>query len=432
MTAHPCDVSGLAALHRAVSMGLDALEALARGQGDGARAPEWDDRAALDRAVQWVAQRFELQGLDAWGRRVLAFLVGVWTHPEARKRLSRLYPGTGSGAVPFEAVRHALDPSGEATAEVWRVVEESGVLSRLGWIRRDDAGFLWPGPAWWTRRARTAQRPGPDEVALPPWVVPMSGPAEGGLQAWDGAVPLNLDEVQRWWRHRDQVLVGWGFGQRLGSSGPGVKALFSGPPGSGKRRAAAWMGVRLGLEMWSVSTPRLSSRYIGEAEARLAQVFSMARERGVGLFIGDCEDFLGHRTAVRSANDRYANLTVDAFLQEMDSFPGLLILASSGPERLDRAVMRRVNVHVRFALPHAETRAALWEALARSGPGRPLTRAQSHRLAAEFAFSASEIESCYLAAVTWALDRGEALSFQHLWDACMARAEGRGDLVRAR
>lgn len=186
----------------------------------------------------------------------------------------------------------------------------------------------------------------------------------------------------------------------------------------------------LGLVLWEVVSPRLLSRYVGEAEERLHDVFQQAAEQGTGLYFSEAEDLLSQRMAVRSANDRYSNLMVDTFLQEADHFPGLLILAVTNEATLDPAVRRRVNVKAQFAWPDEGQRTAIWQACAQTVPGFSLSLEQARLLGEAFAFTAAEIESALLSAATLAAHRRERLDVRHLWEACRSRAVGRGDLVR--
>src|SRR5690606_6796236 len=57
---------------------------------------------------------------------------------------------------------------------------------------------------------------------------------------------------------------------------PGVRALLSGPSGTGKTLAAGWLASELGLPMYRVDVASVVSKYIGETEKNLAQLLAKA------------------------------------------------------------------------------------------------------------------------------------------------------------
>lgn len=382
-----------------------------------------------DAARAWLARRFDTRGFAEMDWKVAAFLVGLWFDATAVSRLQAIYPGVGLGKVPMELVRHALDPTGDDLLEVWAALDPRGAVCRAGIAVVREPFVLVPGKTCGSDLGRGNTTPSSmDPNTMPPWVLPLESRTRLDEIAYSEGTKVGLREVALWWQHRDTVLKTWGG--CLPSSSSGVVALFVGPPGSGKREAAARVSSELGLSAWEVVAPRLLSRYVGEAEERLHGVFHLASERGIGLFFGDAQDLLSHRTAVRTAHDRYSNLLVDAFVQEVDRFSGLLIMATTNEAGLDSAVMRRVNVTVRFTWPDAGRRTALWQCCAQSFPGFRLTPGEAQSLGEAFAFSACEIESAFLSAATLAAHRHERFEVRHLWEACRSRAVGRGDLIR--
>src|SRR5262249_43584994 len=81
-------------------------------------------------------------------------------------------------------------------------------------------------------------------------------------------------------RHRMKVYENWGFSAR-GRRGLGVTALFTGPSGTGKTLAAEVLGSELGLDVYRIDLSAVVSKYIGETEKNLKQVFDAAEEGGV-------------------------------------------------------------------------------------------------------------------------------------------------------
>ncbi|HEU4535188.1 MAG TPA: ATP-binding protein, partial [Polyangiaceae bacterium] len=84
-----------------------------------------------------------------------------------------------------------------------------------------------------------------------------------------------LREIALQLRHRSRVLGDWGFGPKLGA-GTALSALFSGPPGTGKTMAASIVAAELGVELYHVDLSQVVSKYIGETEKHLAELFADA------------------------------------------------------------------------------------------------------------------------------------------------------------
>src|SRR5262249_35830458 len=75
--------------------------------------------------------------------------------------------------------------------------------------------------------------------------------------------------------YRKPVYEQWGFDAKMSSS-RGLTALFYGPPGTGKSMVAGLIARELGLELYRVDLARVVSKWIGETEKNLAEVFDAA------------------------------------------------------------------------------------------------------------------------------------------------------------
>jgi hypothetical protein len=182
---------------------------------------------------------------------------------------------------------------------------------------------------------------------------------------WDDLVlpPVQLDQLRALAgsvRHRATVLDDWGFGRRT-SRGLGAAALFTGPSGTGKTMAAEVLANELELDLVQVDLSQVVSKYIGETEKHLREVFDAAESGGCVLLFDEADALFGRRTEVRDSHDRYANIEVNYLLQRMEAYRGLAILTTNARAALDPAFVRRLRVIVTFPYPDAALRRRIWE-----------------------------------------------------------------------
>ncbi|NLE46688.1 MAG: ATP-binding protein, partial [Chloroflexi bacterium] len=118
-----------------------------------------------------------------------------------------------------------------------------------------------------------------------------------------------LREIVQTVRHRPKVLGEWGVGRKLASS-HGITVLFAGPPGTGKTMAAEVLANELDLELYKIDLSTVVSKYIGETEKNLEQIFREAQSSNAILFFDEADAIFGKRSEVKDAHDRYANIEI--------------------------------------------------------------------------------------------------------------------------
>lgn len=140
----------------------------------------------------------------------------------------------------------------------------------------------------------------------------------------------------------------------------GFIGLFWGPPGTGKSLTASVIGNELGIDVYRIDLSRIVSKYIGETEKNLEKIFQRFDGKNCILFFDEADALFGKRSDVKEAKDRYANQEVSYLLQRVETFSGLVILASNLKENMDEAFKRRVLSYVYFPRPAFEERLKLW------------------------------------------------------------------------
>jgi AAA+ superfamily predicted ATPase len=180
---------------------------------------------------------------------------------------------------------------------------------------------------------------------------------------WDDLVldQATLEEVQEikdWIEYGDKLLNDWGMSKKIK---PGFRTLFYGPPGTGKTLTASLLGKSAGLDVYRIDLSMVVSKYIGETEKNLANIFDQAQNKNWILFFDEADALFGKRTQTSSSNDRHANQEVSYLLQRVEDFPGIVILATNLKANLDDAFTRRFQSMIYFAMPDTDHRLKLWQ-----------------------------------------------------------------------
>jgi len=174
----------------------------------------------------------------------------------------------------------------------------------------------------------------------------------------DDAILEEISEIRDWISHGNKLMDDWGMRKKIK---PGFRTLFYGPPGTGKTLTATLIGKSTGLDVYRIDLSMIVSKFIGETEKNLANVFDQAQNKNWILFFDEADALFGKRTQTSSSNDRYANQEVSYLLQRIEDFPGVIILATNLKANLDEAFSRRFQSMIYFPLPGPEQRLRLWK-----------------------------------------------------------------------
>lgn len=210
-----------------------------------------------------------------------------------------------------------------------------------------------------------------------------------------------LREIYQACRHRTELMHRWGARDRI-AYGTGVVCLFSGEPGTGKTLAAQILAAELGTDLLQVSLPQVLSKWVGDTEKQIARVFHEAKAARAVLLFDEADSLLSARTDVRSSSDRYANMSTNFLLQEIESFEGVVILTTNLEENLDSAAARRILFRIRFPFPDARSRSDLWRLLMPSR-AKMADNIDFGQLGQEFELSGGHIKNSVIRAAYQAL-----------------------------
>ena len=167
-----------------------------------------------------------------------------------------------------------------------------------------------------------------------------------------------LEELESTIRLRDRVLDEWDFKKLV--RGRGVSALFYGDPGTGKTMAAGVIAQASGLPLYIIDTASLVSKWVGETEKNLGEVFRAAEAGHAMLLFDEADAIFGKRTDVQNSTDRYANMQTNFLLTSIEMFNGVSILTTNRESVIDQAFQRRLTFRVHFPMPEDDERERLW------------------------------------------------------------------------
>ena len=315
------------------------------------------------------------------------------------------------GEQPLEAVpdlpwRELHIADGEADADDWRAA-----------LGRE------PDPAYRLSREQlrlVAAAAGADGGHVAPAVRRLAGGHLDGVavrirprRGWDdlilaGDEARQLRELAARHRGRDTVYGKWRFSP---VPSVGVVALFAGPSGTGKTLAAEVVAGELGLDMYKVDLSAVVSKYIGETEKNLERIFGAAAAGDLVLFFDEADALFGKRSEVNDAHDRYANIEVAYLLQRLETYDGLVVLATNLQRNIDPAFLRRISIAIDFVAPEEPERRAIW---ARAfPPTAPQSDLDLDFLARQFKITGGIISNAALGAAFLAAAEDSPITMRH-------------------
>ncbi|MGC2822270.1 MAG: AAA family ATPase [Candidatus Sulfotelmatobacter sp.] len=150
--------------------------------------------------------------------------------------------------------------------------------------------------------------------------------------------------------------------------------LLAGPSGTGKTALARALSGEKQIPLIAIDGPQLYSKWLGESERALREVFKKARRAAPCILFFDTIDAVAPKFgADQFGSDIYQRI-LSQLLREIDNLrdvKGVILLAASNrPERIDPALLRsgRFDYILPFAKPDAEDRAAIMRLCCRRIP----------------------------------------------------------------
>ncbi len=150
--------------------------------------------------------------------------------------------------------------------------------------------------------------------------------------------------------------------------------LLVGPSGTGKTALARALSGEKQIPLIAIDGPQLYSKWLGESERALREVFKKARRAAPCILFFDTIDALAPKFVGDQLGSDVFQRILSQLLREIDNLrdvKGVILLAASNrPEKIDTALLRsgRFDYVLQFARPDAQERATILRLCCRRVP----------------------------------------------------------------
>ncbi len=184
----------------------------------------------------------------------------------------------------------------------------------------------------------------------------------------------------------------------------GYRLLLSGLPGTGKSMCAEAMASTLDRPLVKLDLSSVLSKWLGETEKLLAQVFDVAEASDAVLVLDEAESLLRQRGGDGKGGGLGALSTGVAYLlTRLDSYTGVLVATTNRTRDLDEAFFRRFDDFVILPIPDKPTRIRLWASFLDKPAGPDMNL---DFIGSRFAISGGLIRSAAIRSQAWHVGMG--------------------------
>ena len=177
--------------------------------------------------------------------------------------------------------------------------------------------------------------------------------------SWDSLILA--DEIKAQLQQLQAVIEDPESAKRFGVDPP-TGLLLAGPPGTGKTTVAKVLAAQARASFYPISGADVISKWVGDSERNIRQLFERARENRPSIvFIDEIDAIAGRRGESLGVHDSHVN----QLLAEIDGLAGqkgvFVVGATNRPDQLDPALLRggRLSRTIFLGLPDEEGRLAM-------------------------------------------------------------------------
>ncbi len=166
----------------------------------------------------------------------------------------------------------------------------------------------------------------------------------------------SLKEAVQWPLEKPEAFT------RLGIRPPKGILLY-GPPGTGKTLLARSVATESGANFISIKGPEVFSKWVGESEKRIREIFKRAKQVAPTIIFFDEIDAIAPRRGGHDSGSRVTENVVSMILTEMSGLEDLhnvvVIAATNRPDMIDPALLRPGRFDRQILVPAPEDKARL-------------------------------------------------------------------------
>lgn len=143
---------------------------------------------------------------------------------------------------------------------------------------------------------------------------------------------------------------------------PNFSVLFTGPAGTGKTASCYQIAKRTNRFLYFIDLEKISSKWVGESAKNVVALFNEIKEINKYLeedciaVFNESDSVISRRLDVKSSVDAEKNGVINNFLQEFETYHGIVFLTTNLSDNFDKAFSRRLLYKLEVKAPEPAVR----------------------------------------------------------------------------
>jgi hypothetical protein len=198
--------------------------------------------------------------------------------------------------------------------------------------------------------------------------------------------------------------------------GGGFRLLLSGLPGTGKSMMAEALATRLDRSLVKLDLSTVLSKWLGETEQMIGQIFDLAEASNSVLVLDEAEALFRQRNSGGGGGANALLTAVAYLLTRLDRFEGVLVATTNRTQDIDDALYRRFDDFIILPVPDFDTRVLLWKKMLLEGLGdtEGFTQSDFDALGRHFVITGGLIRGAVIRAGAWAAGDNQPISMPYV------------------